>query len=433
MKHKTLVLALSALLLVGCQNEERYASFELPKNMEVAAQAADPLKSENKTPLKTSHPQFVNDLATFSGDFIDKSMSAFDNKEDNSCISPVSLFGAMGMVASATTGDAQDEILSMLGMSLEEVEAAAGPLVENLSYEAPKDAPKGLCTFDNAMFLQDGHRFNQEGLNHIADKHYASSYILNFLHMNAEANRAMTEYIDRKTHGLIKPELGLDVFTVLVFMNTLYLKTVWSGFDMGETDNKDVFTQRDGSTERIKYLKTPYLSGRQNQHDTFSSFGIPLTANCSLRLMVPGEGHTLNDIKAVDWTAVAHETYAANIGNAIYNTRAFFPAFTIEGDFDLLGLLKSGYGINTLFTDPDFSPISEDPLYVTGVRQLTKLITDKEGVEGAAVTVVECGATAVEPLKQNVYEEFYANKAFAYEVVNEKTDAILFAGFVNSL
>ena len=435
MKHNKLILALTALMLTGCGTDPVvYDSFELPKDMDYFAKAEDPLEANNTAPLTESHPTFANHLADFSGRFIDKAIKRFDEETDNSCLSPTSLYGVIAMLASSTKGDAQSEITSMLGMSMEEIESATRPLVENLSYESDKENTKGICAYDNAIFTQDGDYFKQAGMERLADKHYASSYKLNFMHLNKEANNALEQYVERKTHGLIKPSFNYDIYTRLIYMNTLYLKTIWSGFKMSELKEKTEFVNRNDSKKKIEYLRTPSLSHRrQIDHGTFRSFGIPLTANCSLRLMVPTANHSLNDLTAADWTAVAHENYWVHAGDTIYHTTVYLPSFTIEGDFNLNKVLQEDFGVRTMFTNPDFSPIVEGPCAVSDVRQLTKIIADKEGVEGAAVTIADVTATAVGNEPVNIYEDFWANQAFAYEVVNEKTDAILFAGFVNSV
>ena len=107
----------------------------------------------------------------------------------------------------------------------------------------------------------------------------------------------------------------------------------------------------------------------------------------------------------------------------------------IEAKFneDLVQLLKDEYCVSSIFSEsPNFSKLTNDNCWTTQLVHQTKLIIDKKGVEGAAVTIMANGATgAPDQEYKKIYYDFILDQAFGFIIT--QNDSVLFSGVVKNL
>ena len=99
-------------------------------------------------------------------------------------------------------------------------------------------------------------------------------------------------------------------------------------------------------------------------------------------------------------------------------------------------LLEEEFGIGDFFDENacDLSPLlpDADGIFCRSVRQEVQLNVDRKGVEGAAATVSDMGATAADPGIKQVYLDFTVDRAFGFILLG--TDgSVLFAGAVEQV
>ena len=110
------------------------------------------------------------------------------------------------------------------------------------------------------------------------------------------------------------------------------------------------------------------------------------------------------------------------------------PVFATEADTDLIPLLKE-LGVSKMFSlDAELKGIAQyqngkdTPLYVSVMKQKTRLGVDEEGCEGAAVTKAELMETSNIPDDQPHPKTFLATHPFVYAVTEQATGAVVFMG-----
>ena len=116
-----------------------------------------------------------------------------------------------------------------------------------------------------------------------------------------------------------------------------------------------------------------------------------------------------------------------------YYTRCFFPEIEAKFNEDLVQLLKDEYCVSSIFSEsPNFSKLTNDNCWTTQLVHQTKLIIDKKGVEGAAVTIMANGATgAPDQEYKKIYYDFILDQAFGFIIT--QNDSVLFSGVVKNL
>ena len=109
------------------------------------------------------------------------------------------------------------------------------------------------------------------------------------------------------------------------------------------------------------------------------------------------------------------------------------PMFDVETSLDqkeLVNYLKL-MGCDRMFTDgaAEFDPLYTDSLYVEDIIQKAKVHIDEEGLEAAAVTVIEMAPTSAEPGEPEVPEIFCADQPFSFYILkNGESPELLFWG-----
>lgn len=96
--------------------------------------------------------------------------------------------------------------------------------------------------------------------------------------------------------------------------------------------------------------------------------------------------------------------------------------YTIITDYPFLSLM-SLVGLGSLFSGPDLSGISDEPLRVSSVRHATTVELSEEGVEASATTVV----TTTRSLSH-----FSVNSPFVFALVDDMSLVPLFMGVVTN-
>ena len=75
----------------------------------------------------------------------------------------------------------------------------------------------------------------------------------------------------------------------------------------------------------------------------------------------------------------------------------------------------------------DFSQMTAQPIYISGMLQKAKIEVSEEGTKAAAVTSVMVRTTALEPQEPR-FVNFHADRPFIYMITHRPTGAIFFVG-----
>ncbi len=402
--------------------------------------------SSNETLGELEHKPVDGDVSGIAGmnDFNSQLIAYVGEngyEKENYMISPTSYKAALCLAAAGANGQTQDELLKAMGFqNVDEMNAWYSMVYNetvdfNDSLEAEKESiaeiqsdpdmadyytvdgePDGAFRLVNSIWAnEDGNpEFTQEYIELAKEMYSAPATTV----PGADLADAVNSWVSDATDGLIK-SITNDMSSVdLALVNALYLRAGWvDSFPEGGTVVDD-FTTIDSDTVTKSYMC--------KQDDTYyyedengKLIILPLDYGVKAAFVI-------GEIADID-TALKEATE--------YEVDIKLPKLDMESEFDssvLIGYLKS-QGVELAFDDSgvaDFSTMSTVPVYISDILQKTRIKTDEEGLEAAAVTAIMMTESAAMPEEKEV-KTFYATepfKFFVYTELENEENEILFYG-----
>ena len=320
--------------------------------------------------------------------------------EENSVMSPVSLFTACAMLAEITDTETRQEILDVLAArDIKDLRTQAKAVWE-LCY---KESERSKSLIGNSLWLSKDISYKQTALDVLGRDYYASVF---YGDMTSEKYSAMLrKWINDQTGGLLKEqagELAFDPLTVIGLVNTLYFEAAWYKPFLPSNNRQMVFHAPSGDRE------TEFLHGEVEVDYYQSTTFIAARKEDSLGYVwffLPKEGVELFDMMQdpAFGDFLAYRFEAENYGTDVWNGKEktyrgvtgghavinfFVPKLDITKKIELIPALRK-LGIESCF-DPnraDFSAVTgAEGLYVSKADQTTRLILNEEGVKAASFT-----------------------------------------------
>ena len=367
------------------------------------------------------------------------------NSDGNTAVSPISVFMALAMAAESADGDTRQEILDAMGITYEELNAN----IMYLNYICNQVLDHG-CTNSNgqnqlkcvnSLWVKNGINVKDDGVKALTTKYYSDLFYMNF--DNDDVNSILSSYISNETRGLLCPNLEVNPDVFLILMNVVYLRDVWNelGNEFSFTDQTYDFVNYDQSKTNTQLLKGHYNSGKAVETDIFRKFYISTYGGVALTFFVPQDGHTLDEIYTTEvlndpTPYITADTESDPEVNYRFHTRCFFPEFQADFDGYLQDIIMK-MGVKKFFTKAacDFSNLTDENVYCSKIRHITKLEVTRKGIEGAAVTY-ELMDLAGDPgpskkVWKDVYFDFPVDRNFAFIV--SKNNVPIFTGVVKSI
>jgi serpin B len=362
--------------------------------------------------------------------------------DDNIAVSPLSVFMALAMSADCANGDTRQELLDALGVTIDDLRTMnmrslcylmnrtlEEPVYYNDAsstdpYSTSPDKAKNFIKCVNSLWVRGDVQVKEDELKELNNAYFSDVMSMDFA--NTDVNELVTSYISSETNGLLKPTFDLDENTAILLMNVLYLRDIWSEFgsDLDLTDQPYDFVNYDRSTLSTQLLKGYYHSGKAVETEKFRKFYNTTNSGLSMTFFVPKDGYTLDDIYTSDvlndpTPYVTVDTTSNPEVNYRFHTRCFFPEFEASFDDDIKDVIHK-MGVNKFFTRGgcDFSNLTDEGVFCSQIRHITKLEVARKGIEGAAVTIVEMAEKAsggpYEDEWEDVLEDFIVDRNFAY-------------------
>ncbi len=365
-------------------------------------------------------------------DYLTASIPALLSGEagENQVCSPLNVYVELSMLAEATAGNTRAQILALLGAeSIETVRERAG-LVWRMSYQ---DEKQGKCVLANSLWLAKDVPYNKETLGTLADDYYVSSYRGE---MGSEGyNNALHSWLNAQTGGLLREQaegLSLDDNTLLALVSTVYFSGKWAKGFSEQGTAPDVFHSAAGDLQcdfMHRVLQDACYWGER-----FSAISLRFLDmdGCSMWLILPDEGVTpealLRDEEALDFLSMDRIARGAWEKQKRVEIRLSVPKFDVCGNQELSAALRA-LGVTDAL-DPfaaDFSPMTDEGVFVSQARHAARVRIDEEGCEAAAYTVLGAPAEAMPPDEEI---DFTLDRPFLFAITG--TDGLpLFVGLVN--
>ena len=351
-------------------------------------------------------------------------------EDENTVCSPLNLYLAFAMLAEVSDGNTRQQILDLLhAADIKTLRQRVGLLWDS-NYV---DTPMLKSLLANSVWLRDADLYNEETLQALADRYFASSFRGE---PGSEAmDKALQAWTNAGTGGLLSDytkDLKLSSDTVLALVSTLYYKATWiEEFYPGMT-TQEIFHGTKGDVPVDMMHKTDTLGVYRT--DAFTALGLNLNDSGAMYFFLPQEGVDVNAL-AADPNVL--ETLASN-RNRIDEGWSFplvhlsVPKFSVSQKTDLLDAMAE-LGLTDAL-DPqasDFSPLTEQikDLYVSSAEHAAIVEIDENGVTGAAYTEMAISEGAAEPEDET---DFILDRPFLFAITG-RDGSILFAGVVRNI
>lgn len=354
-------------------------------------------------------------------------------------LSPLSIGLAFGMLDLGATGTVADALDDLFGYPVDgdDLWSAFNTLEQGVVSEPdpastsadPDDAYPELPTvrIGNRMFRDVAFEAYPEYAEDLARWFGAGVEPLAIADDPEGSRQYINDWVSDRTMGLI-PELiplgVIDPDTVMVLVNTLYLKAEWAEqFDEAATEDGD-FTLLDGTTVTVPLMHQPTLDTWAYVGEDYAAVEIfyTYTGDLSMLVILPDEGGY------ADVESRLGTEFVSSIDASLTATPVdlYLPRFESSTDVNLREAFEEGLGVTGLFYIPELGGIGEG-IVVTDAVHSAKIVVDEEGTEAAAATAIMAGRGAP-GLDQIV--EIRVDRPFLYVIRDRSTGAVLFIGRV---
>lgn len=400
----------------------------------------EPFSDSNATPL--NNPPEIDGTKTKAmtdSAFLSK-LSKFSNKlyqmsakdvEGNYVMSPVSVYLAFALLYSVGDDGVKEDIKSLTEMNDADLKRT-GELYASLVNKYQTFGGKTVSRLDltNSIWLDSREQFNEEPLEALAKDMYCQAFKTPFYDNNRGANDAIRKYVKYQTNGLIDKDFQLDAATLFALVNTLYFKDVWDLESEGLATKTDTFTTKNGAQSR-EFLIGKYIQGQVQETDCSYFFYATTSQGYKAKFILPKDGFTLEQAMSADNLQKINmtrdfKTWDSKGGEHL--TRCIFPSFKIDSETPLKDILLANGELGNAFTNY-YSPLTDKALCVSEIKHKVVVDVSKQGIEGAAVTVIASKANSAMPDHNVYYHDFKLNSEFGF-IITDPSDVTLFQGKV---
>lgn len=346
---------------------------------------------------------------------------------ENAIYSPLSLWSALAMLAQCANGESRQQVLDALGAdSVDTLQEQ----VEHVWRSLYTDDGQSTLILANSVWINSGMEgtYVQGTLDALAEKYYAGAYAVPM--GESAADRAVTEWVKKQTNGLIggdQPVVQTNVDILAMLVSSLYYKAAWQDKFNADRTEEDTFTDAAGKESRAEFM-------HKTQDANFIRRDGYQAARLATRLgemvfVLPDEGVAPESLLRDPDFLSRLEFYgdAAMYGEVRWSV----PKFDVNSDLNLMDALKSMGIIDLPDRDrADLSALSDVPAFLSDAKQLSRVKVDEEGVEAAAVTILDIANCAL-PLPPEEVCVMDMDRPFLFLIRTQNVP--LFIGIVNQV
>ncbi|MBD5424301.1 MAG: hypothetical protein HDR44_04195 [Allobaculum sp.] len=345
--------------------------------------------------------------------------------DENTLISPLSAFFALGLVANGASGETLNQLEEVLGMSLESFNAFCSDLLKNLAND-----PQAQMKLANCIWLDpDRIESLQAEFEAIAKQDYEAEVFLKSFNSNTVND--INAWVSTHTNDLIKEMMSqIPSDTVMILINALAFEAEWLKVYEENAIQTQPFFNADGSSSEVKMMYSEessyfeveglhgFLKPYQNDH-----YG--------LALLIPQDDSSLEDVlQKADGQAILKALATPQVRTV----ETGLPQFSLEDSKTLNeSLQKAGLSDAFLSEKADFSKLATNhqDLAISEVFQKTKIIVDAKGTQAAAATEIMINETAAVIEDDSI--QIVCDRPFFYALLDLQTKTPILMGTVNRL
>ena len=273
----------------------------------------------------------------------------------------------------------------------------------------------------------------EDYLDKLTNYYYAEAYQDDLKSDNAKD--LLARYINSKTNNIlnIKKDDLRNYNGIMWLVNTIYMKSKWTA-EFYET--KSDFKNIKGITNTKDFIATKASYSGVYQSENSTTFSASFQYGLQVNFMIPNSIDAnfkdfVNDNN--NWNNLFNYKKSKYIAGTV-NFK--MPKLSVKSSYDLKEELRN-MGVTKIFDEDnaDLTGIIEfDDLsnfYVSNSMHKTAIDFNKDGVEAAAVTIIEGNkSTAIDPDAKQI--DFFLDQPFIYSIT-DANDIPLFVGIVTNV
>ena len=349
-------------------------------------------------------------------------LSGQDNK--NKVYSPVNVYIALSMLASCTDGNTQRQILDVLGA---DSEASARQIATKLLKGNYVDNGSKKSLLTNSIWTGSKYNLNKNFLLEFSQSYYAPVFTGD--PSEKKYSEALQKWLKSASGHLLDDaanDIEFDKEMALTLVSTLYYSANWDSEFLEENNTDGVFRSPEGEQNCTFMNQNSY--GTYIKRDSFSAVTKQISSGGYMYFILPDEGVAPETIiGSEDLTDMLCIDNIFDEGVADINLSV--PKFDISSDLDLKNqLISLGMTDAFDFAKADYSPVSEDELFLSKIQHSARVAIDEKGVTAAAFTVEMANGMGM--LNETV--DFTLDRPFVFAITGDTGD-VMFIGIVNQI
>lgn len=408
------------LIITSCSAKEDPNKMQFNSDQELS-------ESERNAALKEIEPERIQAMNTM-GLHILQQMSAKEKGDGNNLlISPYSIAAVIGMAYNGSVGETRQEMAEVMGWSgleMERVNASQAALQQLLTHPG-NGIEIGIA---NSMWMKDGIPVEETYKTTIQQTYEAELRTLNG--QPAQAKEEINQWVKQHTEGMI-PNLMQEPpekEALMILVNAIAFDGNWMDEFDPEYTTDDEFKLANG-----KALSVPMMHQKKqfqySENKDWQAVRLPYgEGQMHLLVVLPREGRTLDQVQQ----QLLDAPKRLDAGSEYRLVELSLPRFRAEYGVNLRETLQQ-MGMEMAF-DPYaanftgmISPGPNLQAYIGQIQHRAVMEVNEQGTVAAAATMVGMAAGSApptDPVKMNV------NRPFMVAVVDEATDAWVFAGSI---
>ena len=385
-------------------------------------------RTYNNKKLEVSD-DYKNAIKSFATDY---ALNITKNNLNNEIFSPLSIVTCYSMLLEGANGETYNELRNVLGFNESiDIKNETQKMLNNTFIKTEQTQ----LNVNQSIWLDNEYAKNikEDYLDKLTNYYYAEAYQDDLKSDNAKD--LLARYINSKTNNIlnIKKDDLRNYNGIMWLVNTIYMKSKWTA-EFYET--KSDFKNIKGITNTKDFIatKTSYSGVYQSENST--TFSASFQHGLQVNFMIPNSIDAnfkdfVNDNN--NWNNLFNYKKSKYIAGTV-NFK--MPKLSVKSSYDLKKELIN-LGINKIFDEnsADLTGIIEfDDLsnfYVSNSMHKAAIDFNKDGVEAAAVTIIEGNkSTAIDPDAKQI--DFFLDQPFIYSIT-DANDIPLFVGIVTNV
>ncbi|XP_078277575.1 heparin cofactor 2 [Rhinoraja longicauda] len=348
---------------------------------------------------------------------------------ENILLAPVGISTTLGMVSLGARHETHQQLFQALGFSgfvnasVKYDATTVHNLFRRLTHRLFRHNFGYTLRGVNGLFVRQGSHILGNFTHSMKTYYFTEPQSVNF--SNPALVGKINQRILKLTQGLIPEAVQtLDPHTLIMILNSLYLKGNWATKFLNEKTYSGTFWLNERDLVKVPMMQTrgsfPEASDHKLECDILQ---LPYVGNISMLIVLP---HKFSAMKTVEkqLTSEVVTSWLKSMTNR--SIKVVLPRFNLVKQYDLVPYFKT-LGLSLPFQQTaDFSGMStQENLAINLFKHQGSITVNEEGTTAASVTTV--GFT---PLSSQ--NEFAAKRPFLFLIYEHRTECLLYMGRVTN-